>query len=271
MTVLSAELSEFADTIRSRADARIGSYVDCLDRQQRFSPQVWRELADMEMFSLCVPVEVGGLGGSFLAFAVATEAIARTSAAAALYPGTTVQVATLILHHGTPEQIERWLPALVRGDSPAAWAFTEPQTGSDPRQLTTAARREGDGWRLHGQKLFISYARQAALALVFARTPAGGVGAFVVHTDQEGWSTGEPFELLALGGGEPAPIFLDDVFVPDTDVLGDPESGFEVMLSASGRFNVTVRTGPSASTKRVSPVGSPFNAHAAPASFGSAL
>ena len=236
--LLSDDLEAFRTTIGRRARDRILPYASGLDRDQRFSPDVWAELRDLELFGLAFPESVGGLGGSFLAYTVATEEVAIVSASAALYPGTTVQVAMTLLEHGTSAQIAQWVPALVRGDAPAAWAFTEPQTGSDPRQLETTARPDGDDWILSGQKLFISFARPAALALVFARTPSDGVGAFLVETNQPGWSVGEPFELLAFGGGEPAPVFLDNVRVPASHVVGDPQQGFAVMLAGEAQGKI---------------------------------
>jgi len=237
---LSEELELFRRALCARAVSLIGPHATALDRDQSFVPEVWAAVRDMEMFALPFTAEVGGLGGSFLDFVVATEAIARTSASAALYPGTTVQVAGTILAHGTREQIDRWVPSLVRGDAPASWAFTEPGTGSDPRQLTTTAIPEGDGWRLRGQKLFISFARQAAVALVFARTPGDGVGAFLVSPSAPGWSTGSPPELLALGGTEPAPVYLDDVFVPGECLIGDSTRGFEVMVTGESEGKIRV-------------------------------
>ncbi len=235
---LAADLETFRCTVRTRAVDRIGPHANELDREQRFSQRVWNELRDLEMFGLPFPESVGGLGGSFLAFIVATEEIATVSASAALYPGTTIQVAWALLQRGTPAQIARWLPAMVGGDAPVAWAFTEPQTGSDPRQLTTRATPDGDDWRLSGQKAFISFARPAAVAMVFARTPGEGVGAFLVETAQAGWSVGEPCELMAFGGGEPAPVYLDDVHVPADQVIGDPHWGFDVMLAGEAQGKV---------------------------------
>jgi len=236
--LLPDDLETFRTTVSQRARDRLEPYASQLDRDQRFSPAVWAELRDLELFGLPFPESVGGAGGSFLAFAVATEEVAIVSASAALYPGTTVQVATTLLEHGTSEQIAGWIPPLVRGDAPAAWAFTEPGTGSDPKQLETTARPDGDDWILSGQKLFISFARAAKLALVFARTPGDGVGAFLVETNQPGWSVGEPFELMAFGGGEPAPVFLDDVRVSSSQVVGDPERGFGVMLAGEAQGKI---------------------------------
>jgi alkylation response protein AidB-like acyl-CoA dehydrogenase len=148
-----------------------------------------------------------------------------------LYPGTTIQVAMTLLAHGTPAQIEAHVPALVAGDRLAAWAFTEPGTGSDPRQIGTRAERLDGGWRLSGQKLLISFARQAAQALVFARTGERALGAFLVDTDRPGWSVGAPSEVLSFGGTEASPVHLDGLEVPADRLIGGPEQGFEVMLA----------------------------------------
>jgi alkylation response protein AidB-like acyl-CoA dehydrogenase len=100
--------------------------------------------------------------------------------------------------------------------------------------------RDGDGWVLTGQKLFISFARQAAIALVFARTSSDRVGAFLVDPSSPGWSTGEPFELMAFGGVEAAPVYLDDVRVPSDAVVGDSTHGFEVLLTGEAQGKIRV-------------------------------
>jgi alkylation response protein AidB-like acyl-CoA dehydrogenase len=236
--ILTDELEDFARTVLARTRDRIGPHVAALDRDQQFSRAVWDELRAMELVPLPFAEIDGGAGGSFLAFVVATEQIARISAAAALYPGTTVQVATTVQTLGTPAQCARWLPELLDAEHPAAWAFTEPQTGSDPKQLTTRATPNGDGWLLSGHKLFISFARQARLALVFARTPGDGIGAFLVDTSQPGWTVGDPIELLSFGGGEPAPVHLEDVHVPAEALIGDPTSGFQALLAGEAQGKI---------------------------------
>jgi alkylation response protein AidB-like acyl-CoA dehydrogenase len=239
--LLDADLEEFRRAIRAAATARIGPRVRELDRTQAFSRAVWDELRTLEVFTLPFAADVGGAGGSFLAFVVATEEIATVGATPALYPGTTVQVAATLLQHGRPEQIERWLPRLLTADAPAAWAFTEPQTGSDPRQVETTARPSGDGgWIINGRKTFISFARVAGLALVFARVPDGGLGAFVIDPATPGWSTDPPFELMAFGGVEAAPVQLDDVLVAGDALLGEPGQGFDVMLTGEAQGKIRV-------------------------------
>jgi short/branched chain acyl-CoA dehydrogenase len=143
---LTDELEAYRRAVRAQAESTIGPFVKALDREQRFSREVWDALRATDIFALPFPETAGGLGGSFLAFVVATEQIAAVGATAALYPGTTVQVASTLLHYGTPSQIECWVPLLLRGDAPAAWAFTEPQ-GVAEIQRAVVARRVMDAAR----------------------------------------------------------------------------------------------------------------------------
>ncbi|MFV2177723.1 acyl-CoA dehydrogenase family protein [Actinomadura sp. LOL_016] len=232
------DLETLRREVRDWARRRVRPLIGDIDRTQRFSWDLWERLRELEMFSLPFPEEVGGAGGTFSAYVAATEEVARAGAIAALYPGTTVQVADTLLRLGGSEAVRRWVPRLVSGEVVAAWAFTEAQTGSDPRQLRTEARRDGDDWILDGAKQFISYAGVCSVALVFAKTPGDRVGAFLVDTASPGWSTGPPVEVLGLGGGEPAPVYLEGVRVPADHVVGDPAGGFEAMLAGESRGKV---------------------------------
>lgn len=232
------ELEAFRASLRGEAEKRIAPLIPELDRSQRFSPELWAVLRRMEIFGLPFAEEHGGSAANFATFAVAIEELARVGGVAGLFTGTTVQVATALLKHAEPTLVARWVPALVSGEVLAAWAFTEPATGSDPRQLRTRAEPDGSGWVVHGQKLFISYAEQAAIALVFARTPGGFVGAFLAETSDPGWSTGTPPQVLAFGGTEPRPVFLDGVRVAADHVVGSIDRGFEVLLEGEGAGKV---------------------------------
>ena len=167
---LGPELEALHDSVDRQAAATIAPLATTVDRSQEFSPALWAAVRDVGLTRLPFAEADGGDGGNVRAYAVATREVARHAAVAALYPGTSIQVAMTLLAHGTAAQVARHVPALVSGDAIAAWAFTEPATGSDPRQITTRAHPEGDGWVLDGAKQFISFAGQAAVALVFART-----------------------------------------------------------------------------------------------------
>ena len=240
MSVLDPQLQELARSVRRQAWRRLAPRDAELDRTQRFSQPTWDDLTDLGIVSLPFTESEGGAGASSLAFVVALEQIAYASAVAALYPGTTIQVARALLDHGHPVMRAKWARRLVGGDVVASWAFTEPQTGSDPKQLATRASRDGDSWVLNGQKAFISYAAVAAVALVFAVDHSGAPCAFLVETDQPGWHSCSPVEVLAYGAAEARPVRIDGVRVPPEGLVGAVGEGFHVMLSgeALGKLRV---------------------------------
>ena len=239
MTFLEPELQELARSVRQQAWRLAGRDAD-LDRVQRFSRETWDDVRELGIVGLSFDEVDGGGGAPALAFVVALEQVAYASAVAALYPGTTIQVARALLDHGQPAMRDRWAERLIAGDAVASWAFTEPQTGSDPKQLSTRARRDADSWVLDGTKAFISYAGVAEVALVFAVDEAGATCAFLVETDQPGWQPDRPVEVLAYGAAEARPVRLDGVRVPDEGMVGAVGDGFGVMLAgeALGKLRI---------------------------------
>jgi alkylation response protein AidB-like acyl-CoA dehydrogenase len=225
------ELEELRAAVDGQAAKTVARLARQVDRDQRFSPELWEAVRELGLTRLPFAERYGGDGGTVRAYMLASREVARHCAVAALYPGTTIQVAMTLIKHGTPTQIERFVPGLVSGELMAAWAFTEPATGSDPRQITTRARRDGSEWRLSGTKQFISFSEQAHVALVFARTSEKGLSAFLVDTSLPGWQVGPPSEVLSMGGTEARPVVLDDVRVDAGSLVGDLDSGFEVMLA----------------------------------------
>jgi alkylation response protein AidB-like acyl-CoA dehydrogenase len=146
-----------------------------------------------------------------------------------------------ILQSGSPELVRRWIPAVVRGEAVAAFALSEPDAGSDAGALALRAEPEGDGWLLHGEKLWISNAPEADVYSVFARTTPGagarGITAFAVPGERPGLS-GESLDLLS-----PHPIgrlVFDGVFVGRDDVLGEIDRGFAVAMRTLDLFRPSV-------------------------------
>ncbi|HET7195769.1 MAG TPA: acyl-CoA dehydrogenase family protein [Nocardioides sp.] len=146
-----------------------------------------------------------------------------------------------ILQSGSPAAVERWIPGVVDGSVVAAFALSEPEAGSDAAALSLRASPDGDGWRLHGEKAWISNAPEADVYSVFARTTDGagarGVTAFVVPGDAEGLG-GEPLDLLAphaIGT-----LTFDGVRVSAEDVLGEVDQGFAVAMRTLDLFRPSV-------------------------------
>lgn len=146
-----------------------------------------------------------------------------------------------IVQSGREDLIARWVPRVAAGEAVAAFALTEPDAGSDAAALSLRAERADGGWRLSGEKLWISNAPYADVYTVFARTAdaggARGITAFAVDGHAEGVG-GEPLDLLA-----PHPIgrlVLDGAFVPDSCVLGEVDHGFRVAMRALDLFRASV-------------------------------
>jgi len=146
-----------------------------------------------------------------------------------------------ILQSGNPETVKRWMAGVVRGTTVAAFALTEPEAGSDAAALSLRADRDGNGWRLNGEKVWISNAPEADVYTVFARTTLGagarGVTAFAIAGDTEGLS-GEHLELLS-----PHPIGqlrFDNVRVEPGSLLGEVDAGFRVAMRTLDLFRPSV-------------------------------
>jgi alkylation response protein AidB-like acyl-CoA dehydrogenase len=146
-----------------------------------------------------------------------------------------------ILQGGHPEVVEAWIGTLARGEGAAGFALTEPDAGSDVASLALRAERDGDGYRLTGEKVWISNAPEAAVYSVFARTTdgagAGGLTAVAVPRDSDGLR-GEHLTLLS-----PHPVgrlVFDDVFVPAQNVLGEVDGGFRVAMNTLDLFRPSV-------------------------------
>ena len=146
-----------------------------------------------------------------------------------------------VLQSGREEVVRRWLPAVAAGDAVAAFALTEPEAGSDAAALTLRAEPDGPGWRLTGEKIWISNAPEADFYTVFARTTQGagarGVSAFVVPADRPGLG-GEHLDMIS-----PHPIgrlVFDGVPVQPAELLGEQDRGFRVAMRTLDLFRPSV-------------------------------
>ena len=169
------------------------------------------------------------------------EALARESTEAETTLAMQGLGAYPILQSGAPALAQRWIPPIARGEAVPSFALTEPGAGSDAAALALTAERDGDGWRLTGQKTWISNAPDADVYTVFARTGPGdgarGVTAFCVPGESDGL-TGHPLQMMsphAIGH-----LDFDGVRVPDDHVLGDVGSGFRVAMRTLDLFRPSV-------------------------------
>jgi len=233
------------DTAREFADNEIAPRARESDREGRFDTELVLKLGDMGFIGPILPEEYGGRGIDYRTYALIVEEIGRAdSSARTVVSVNTSLVGSAIARWGTDEQKQRLIPGLCSGEAMGCFGLTEPDTGSDAANLKTRAEKTSDGWKLTGQKQWISLANHAAFALIFAQTDPGtgskGLAAFAVPTDSTGFSSAEIHGKLGLQASDTGEISLDGVEVPDDAMIGEVGEGFKVAMTAldSGRFSV---------------------------------
>ena len=242
---LTDEQQLIRETARDFTDREIIPVARDNDRNERFDLDLVRKLGEMGYLGPIVDEEYGGRGLDYRTYALIVEEIGRgDSSARTVVSVQTSLVCSSIQRWGTEEQKHAWLPRLCTGEILGCFGLTEPDTGSDAANLKTRAEKTADGWRISGQKQWISMGNHAKLALVFAQTDPEqrhrGLGAFLVPTDSPGFSTGEIHGKLGLKASDTAELSLDGVEVGDEALLGEVGDGFKVAMSAldSGRYSV---------------------------------
>jgi alkylation response protein AidB-like acyl-CoA dehydrogenase len=217
------------------------------DRREAVDRDIVGELGSVGFLGLTVPEEYGGSGGDHLAYALVMEELGRgDSAVRGIVSVSLGLVAKTVATYGSEQQRREWLPRLTSGQSLACFGLTEPDTGSDAANLGTRAVRDGDDYVLNGSKIFITNGTWADVALVFARTGEPGpkgVSAFLVPTDSPGFDAREIKGKLGLRGQATAQLYLGDVRVPASAMLGDEGAGFRLAMAALDKGRVSVGAG----------------------------
>jgi butyryl-CoA dehydrogenase len=233
------------ETARDFVDNEVVPRVRESDRAERFDRELAGRLGDMGYLGAPVAEEYGGRGLDYVTYGIIVEEVGRgDSAMRTVVSVQTSLVCGSIERWGTEEQKQRWLPRLCSGESFGCFGLTEPDTGSDAASVRTRAEKIDGGWRITGQKMWISLGNQAEVALVFTQTDPEqahrGMACFLVPTDSPGFSSQEIHGKLGLRSSDTASLALDGVEVPDDALLGEVGDGFKIAMSAldSGRYSV---------------------------------
>jgi long-chain-acyl-CoA dehydrogenase len=217
----------------------VDEFVPHLDRWHAagiYDRDVWREAGSAGLLCASMPEEYGGAGGTFAHEAVINRQLSLAgfdTFGAPLHSGI---VAPYILHYGTEEQKQRWLPKLATGEMVGAIAMTEPGTGSDLQGVRTSAKKSGNGYVLNGAKTFITNGQHANLIVVVAKTEpkagAKGVSLFVVETEEaSGFRRGRKLKKLGMDAADTSELFFDEVKLPAESLLGSEEGqGFYQLM-----------------------------------------
>jgi isovaleryl-CoA dehydrogenase len=229
------EQIDLRTVIRDFAREKVRPRARQLDLDSTFPRASWDEAADLGIFGMCVPTELGGAGLGLVEMCIVSEELAAAclSTTATLMHQADMVVARFV-RHGTPEQQKRFLPGLLDGSLIGCLAITEPGAGSDALSMTTRARRDGDCWVLSGAKTFITSAPVADFALVYAKTgdeDARDLGLFIVDLAAPGVSRGKSFHKMGWHGSPTGEFTLDRVRVEGDALLGDGADGRAILMS----------------------------------------
>ena len=209
------------DSARSYAQERLMPRILQANRHETFDIDVMREMGELGFLGATIE-GFGCAGISYVGYGLVAREFERvdTSFRSALGVQSTLSMMPIYLF-GSPEQRERYLPAMARADKLGCFGLTEPDHGSDPGSMTTRARRVDGGWRLSGSKTWITHAPIADLMVVWAKNDEGRVGGWILERGLKGLSTSKiegKFSVRASPTGE---IHMDDVFVPESQRLPD--------------------------------------------------
>jgi len=204
-----------------------------IDEENKIPAEVLEGLGELELMGVPFDEEYGGAGGGYDGYVLAMEQIARISSGVAL----TISAHTLglgaISLFGTEAQKKKFMPPGCKGKGIVSFAFTEPGTGSDPKQIAATAAKEGDYYILNGTKRFISNASYPGAMVVFAReSESGEVTAFVVEKFTEGYSVSAPWEKIGMHGGLLVDAYCQNMKVPAENMLGAIGQGYAILQTA---------------------------------------
>ena len=242
---LSDEQRLIRETARDFVDNEVVPRARDSDRAERFDLELARRLGDMGYLGAPVDERYGGRSLDYTTYGLIVEEVGRgDSAMRTVVSVQTSLVCGSIERWGSEEQRQDWLPRLTSGESFGCFGLTEPDTGSDAAALRTRALKIDGGWRISGQKMWISLGNVADVALIFAQTDPElrhkGLACFLVPTESRGFSTQEVHGKLGLRASDTASIALDEVEVGDEALMGEVGDGFKIAMSAldNGRYSV---------------------------------
>lgn len=249
---LTEEQREIQALAREFTKSEIAPYAAAWDRDSHFDLDMIRKMGELGFFGMLIPEEYGGLGLDTLSYLVALEEIAAGDASAAVTLSVHNSLPTqMLLAHGTEEQKKKFLMPMATGEKLAAFALSEPESGSDPASLSTQAVDKGDHWVLNGTKSWVTTGNHAQVILAQARTDSPdnrkgskGIGTFIVTPDMPGFKVGNKEDKMGLRASPTVQLLFEDLRVPKENLLGDPSRGLIYALQGldNGRLGIAAQS-----------------------------
>lgn len=243
----------FRETVRMFLAREFTPNIDAFEEAGQMPREFWRKAADAGMICPNMPEEYGGLGLDFRFNAIVNEEIAYAMQADSFTTHSDVNL-PYILHYGSEELKQRWLPKMVSGEVVTAIAMTEPGAGSDLQGIRTTARRDGDVFIINGSKTYITNGQNADIILTVCKTEpelgARGTSLVLVEADREGFTRGRNLDKVGQWMADTSELFFNDVRVPTSNVIGDVNRGFIYLVSELAQERLSIALTAQAAAQR---------------------
>ena len=245
---LSSEHQLLAETVRAFANEVIAPVAALHDKEQTFPYEIVKGMAEMGLFALPFPEEVGGMGGDYLSLCLAIEELARIDQSVAITLDAAVGLGAMPIYRiGNEEQKEKYLKPLITGQSLGAFGLTEPDSGSDASGLRTTARLENDEWVIDGAKTFITNSGTSITSLVIVACVTGvkndgskEFSTIIVPNGTPGFTVEPSYSKVGWHASDTHPLSFNNVRVPASNLLGERGRGYANFLRSLDEGRIAI-------------------------------
>ena len=246
---LTEEHKALQQTVREFVAGEVAPYIKEWDEKSHFERSVFEKMADLGLMGVCIPEQYGGAGFDYISLGLVCEELEACDTFLRVAMSVHVGLNSLsVFSWGTEEQKQKYLVSQAKGEKLATFGLTEPNAGSDVVGMRSYARRDGDDWILNGEKMWISLGDVADHFLFFCWTDAekqkvrdhSGLSCFIIERTLPGFSSGTLHGKLGIRAGNTGYFSLQDVRVPQANMLGNEGEGFKIAMFSleNGRYTV---------------------------------
>ena len=245
MLFLKEEHLQVREMARRFADEVVAPRARDLDENEEFPHDLVKQMGELGFMGLPYPEKYGGAGMDYLSYAIAVEEIARWCGSTAITLAAHVSLGCgPVYGNGSEELKQKYLVPMAKGEKIGAFGLTESTAGSDAAGTQTRAATVDGGWRINGSKIYITNGSVADYITFTARTDGGkgtqGISAFIIETSAPGFSVGKREKKMGLHGSDTVEVVFEDVFVPESNMVGDAAGGFKAFMRTlmGGRISI---------------------------------